>query len=67
MWNQSIGEDAGKVWRLLKESGEMSLAGLKKRSFFTDRELCLALGWLAREGKVKFFKVRDQVMVALSQ
>jgi hypothetical protein len=65
MWTQRIGEDAGKVWRLLREPGEMNLAGLKQRAGFTDQELCLALGWLAREGKVKFFKVRNQVMVAL--
>ncbi len=65
MWTQKIGEDAGKVWRILERSGESGLPGLKDQANFSDQELFLALGWLAREGKVRFFKVRNQVLLAL--
>ena len=53
-----IGMMAGKVWGFLHREGEVSYATLRKQ--LVDKaapmpDVCLsgAIGWLAREGKVK--------------
>ena len=50
---QYFGENAGVVWRALKEKGPLSAAQLKKVSKLSPAELSGGLGWLARENKVK--------------
>jgi hypothetical protein len=50
--NNEIGETAGAIWHTLNEEGPLRLATLKKQIDVTDAVLCMALGWLAREGKV---------------
>jgi len=53
---QPIGETAGKVWRLLNENGETRLSQLK-RGVEADPNLILqAIGWLAREDKLRIDK-----------
>jgi hypothetical protein len=53
---QPIGDTAGKVWRLLNENGEASLNQLK-RGVKADPNLILqAIGWLAREDKLRIEK-----------
>ncbi len=53
---QSIGEIAGKVWEFLNEKGEATMRQLR-RGVKVDRELILqAIGWLAREDKLKIEK-----------
>ena len=53
---QSIGETAGKVWELLNEKGEATMRQLK-RGIKVDRDLILqAIGWLAREDKLRIEK-----------
>jgi len=49
-----IGENAGKVWRSLKEKGPQSATALAKSTRLKISELDRALGWLAREGKLTF-------------
>ncbi len=62
---QPIGETAGKVWRLLNENGEASLSQLK-RSVEADPNLILqAIGWLAREDKLRIEKNRRSVIYSL--
>ena len=47
-----IGETAGMVWRVLSESGPVSMAKLVKK-VGQPRDLVMqALGWLARENKI---------------
>ena len=49
-----IGETAGKVWQFLSERGEVTTARLI-REVGGPRDLVQrAIGWLAREDKVKF-------------
>jgi hypothetical protein len=50
--NNEIGETAGAIWHTLNEEGPLSLATLKKQIKASDAILHMALGWLAREGKV---------------
>lgn len=49
-----IGENAGIVWRLLSNGERWEYEKLKKASGLSDRDLNLAIGWLARENKIFF-------------
>jgi len=59
-----IGINAGLVWKTL-EQGEMEIKDLKKATKLTEKDLNLALGWLSREGKVKFNEVDKNLFVGL--
>ena len=53
-----MGIMAGKVWKFLHREGEVSYATLRKKLVAKGTpmpDVCLsgAIGWLAREGKVK--------------
>ena len=52
MNNTRIGSNAGKVWRILNEKGELSMYMLCCATSFTFEDAALAIGWLAREGKI---------------
>lgn len=49
-----IGETAGSIWRTLDEEGPLRLATLKKQIKVADVLFYMAVGWLAREGKIDF-------------
>jgi hypothetical protein len=49
----SIGETAGKVWSLLEKKGKMTASAIEKGVKAPAREVQMAIGWLAREGKVE--------------
>lgn len=49
-----IGENAGKIWRLLNNNCRWTYEELKEKSGLSDRDLNAAIGWLAREGKIDF-------------
>lgn len=48
-----IGLAAGEIWGALAEHGGLDLSCLVARSSGSRDEVLLAIGWLAREGKVK--------------
>jgi len=48
-----FGEKAGIVWGVLKQNGPLSVAVLKRRTQLSSTELYAALGWLARENKIR--------------
>ncbi|MBQ2540682.1 MAG: winged helix-turn-helix domain-containing protein [Paludibacteraceae bacterium] len=60
-----IGENAGLVWAAL-ENGALALKALKKATKLKNEELFLALGWLAREGKLNFSEAEADVIVSLA-
>jgi len=47
-----IGATAGKVWHYLDKNGEETALKLKSALGITNAALYMAVGWLAREGKV---------------
>ena len=51
-----IGENAGKLWRLLSTDihRKWNLQEIKESTGFNDLELASAIGWLAREDKIQF-------------
>jgi len=63
---EKIGTNAGMVWKYLDEAGaNKSLKDIKKACKLTEKDMYAALGWLAREGKVAFNELKDDVEVAL--
>ena len=65
MFTERIGSNAGLIWAAL-ENGEMEVKSLKKATKLTEKDLNLALGWLAREGKVSFREVEKDLYVAMA-
>jgi hypothetical protein len=64
MLKEEIGINAGFVWKAL-EDGELNLKIVKKKTKLAEKDLYLALGWLARESKVKFNEVDKELFVCL--
>ena len=65
MDKELIGTNAGKIWQRL-EHGELtdtSINKVKKDCQLNSIEFFLALGWLARENKVKFLEGEKKVFV----
>lgn len=64
MLSEKIGNNAGLIWSAL-EAGELNVKAIKKTTKLTEKDLNLALGWLAREGKVKFTEVEGELFISL--
>ena len=64
LWGR-IGETAGKVYQQLKEKKVATPAELIKSLKCPYDELQMALGWLARENKIKFEKVNARLKIML--
>lgn len=63
---ESIGTNAGIVWKALSTSGKMTIKELKKvTKIKADKVLFAALGWLAKEGKLVFQEMEDDLYVRL--
>jgi hypothetical protein len=65
MWTPMIGQNAGAIWKILNSKGSQNVSTLKKLAKLDDKQLYLALGWLAREDKVKFLQDKRAVVVSL--
>ena len=64
MLSEKIGNHAGLIWSALEE-GELNVKAVKKVTKLAEKDLNLALGWLAREGKVKFNEVEGELFISL--
>lgn len=62
---EMIGTNAGKIWNAL-QNGALSSKALKKATKLKEAELNLALGWLAREGKLTLTDLEDETIIALA-
>lgn len=50
---ETVGENAGKVWRNLNENrGEISIQELSRKINLSAEDVALAVGWLARENNI---------------
>ncbi|NLO69762.1 MAG: winged helix-turn-helix domain-containing protein [Porphyromonadaceae bacterium] len=65
MFTEKIGNNAGLIWNALSD-GELEVKAVKKATKLTEKDLNLALGWLAREGKISFRQVEKDLFVALA-
>ncbi len=60
-----IEENAGRIWKILAEFGQLSPGALKKMTRLDDKDIYLALGWLARENKLHMQEKRKQLLLCL--
>uniref|UniRef100_UPI00359C5164 winged helix-turn-helix domain-containing protein n=1 Tax=Bacteroides faecis TaxID=674529 RepID=UPI00359C5164 len=65
MENTRIGLNAGKVWRILNEKGELSMFELCRELDLTFEEVAVAIGWLARENKISFREKDNMLFVKI--
>ena len=65
MENTRIGLNAGKVWRILNEKGELSMVELCRELGLTFEEVAVAIGWLARENKISFREKDNMLFVKI--
>ncbi len=66
MKNQ-IGTTAGKIWKTLHEQGEYSITQLTKVLKEKSATVNQALGWLAKEGKIRFLRKGGKEVVTLKE
>lgn len=52
-FNEGLGVSAGKVWKALTEAGQASATKLSDTTGLDRNEIQRAIGWLAREGKIR--------------
>ena len=52
-----IGGDAGRVWGVLNTRSEIDVSSIAKVTQIDERDAYSALGWLAREDKIKVTKI----------
>jgi hypothetical protein len=64
LWVQ-IGQTAGMVYRFLEKKKEASTTELLKEIKVPYDILQMALGWLAREDRIRFEKVKRSLKVSL--
>ena len=65
MLTEKIGTNAGLVYTVLS-NGELNVKAVKKATKLAEKDLNLAFGWLAREGKIKFIEVDAELFVSLT-
>jgi predicted transcriptional regulator len=65
MIKNKIGENAGLIWNILNEKGELPISKLVKLAQIDNNNFYMALGWLAREGKIDSYEKDDKQMVQL--
>ncbi len=65
MYKHDIGINAGVIWTLLSEKGALSMNEMVEFTEFKEPFFQMSLGWLIREGKIRFFEQLGTVYVEL--
>lgn len=65
MITTEIGMNAGKIWNLLNENGDYPVKEMIKKLKLPTSDFYMAMGWLAREGKVYHFENDGVLTVCL--
>lgn len=60
------GKNAGLVWRALNEKGKMGMGDISKHTKLSMLDVNGAIGWLARENKVRIINSGAKVMYELT-
>lgn len=63
MLKDDIGINANTISHLLTDKGEMSIGEIKELTRYEEIVVALALGWLAKENRIRFFNRNYQLMV----
>jgi hypothetical protein len=64
---EKIGETAGQVWNFLQSHGESSLSSVEKGVEAPKAMVSMAVGWLAREGKINVKDEKRAVRISLRE
>ena len=64
---ESLGKTPGKVWQFLHANGKVSLSALEKGVDAPRAMVYMAVGWLAKEGKVWMEQEERAVRVWLTE
>jgi hypothetical protein len=64
--SRAIGETAGKVWKILHERGAISLSAVEKQVGAPKALVDMAIGWLAREGKIDLKQEKRSIQISLN-
>lgn len=68
LWEiKTIGETAGLVWSFLRSNGESTLSSLEKGVEAPKSMVSMAVGWLAREGKIEVKDAKRTVRISLRE
>lgn len=59
MYKAAIGTNAGIIWNLLNNNQRWDIKQLCKKSGLTEKEVYIAIGWLARENKIEIERTED--------
>lgn len=63
---ERIGINAGLVWNALDSLGKMDIKALRKATKLrSDKDLFVAIGWLAKEGKLLFDESGEDLLIEL--
>ncbi len=60
------GKNAGLVWRALNEKGQLGLRDLAKHTKLSMLEVNGAIGWLARENKIRIAEKETKTIYELA-
>lgn len=63
---ENIGATAGLVWHYLEENGPVTLSKLAKDVDAPRDQVMQGVGWLAREGKIRFDETPRSKVIALA-
>lgn len=66
MMEAVYGKNAGAVWRALNEKGKMGMRDISKHAKLSILDVNGAIGWLARENKVRLIRNGTKVMYELT-
>lgn len=66
MTNKNVAKTAGSIWHKLGEKGRVDLIQLPKLIKQKAQLAYMALGWLARENKVKYLTRNSRIYVLLT-
>ena len=61
MLQNSVGDNAGKIWRLLNDKGELTFTQIKKELKGKNEELYMSIGWLLRENVISCREEDDKL------
>lgn len=65
MLTHDIGINSGIIWQLLFEKGALSIREIGELTGFKDSMIFLALGWLSKEKKIRFFEKDNTIYMEL--
>ena len=61
MTKNEVISDAGQIWMLLSERKILSVQRIEEMTHYREALICLALGWLVKENKIRLFEKEGMI------